>query len=248
MTEAKVLRCQGCGASVPADATQCPYCQAQVATVACPACFALAPLTASHCPACGAALASRNEGASVAAGPCPACAKPLAATRIGSLDVGECRACGGLWLDQQAFEGLAASREGQGAVLGALPGPAARDAGSAEPLAAVQYRPCPRCQQRMNRVNYARRSGVVLDVCKDHGMWFDRDELRRVLLFIQEGGLERSRERDLEDLREAQRAAVRPPADGFGLGLESPQVASPMGGGLLDLALDALARHLMGRL
>ncbi len=33
---------------------------------------------------------------------------------------------------------------------------------------------------------------MVLDVCKDHGLWFDRDELRQVLAFIEGGGLEKS--------------------------------------------------------
>ncbi len=205
--EAQVIRCSGCGASVPLDASQCPYCQAQLATVACPVCFALAPLSASHCPGCGAALVSRQavtpDGTS-----CPACAKPLAAGKVGDLEVRECRACGGLWLDRAVFERLGANRERQGAVLGALPAPTAAPVVSLE---AIQYRPCPACQQRMNRVNYARRSGVVLDVCKEHGIWFDKDELRRVLAFISEGGLDRARELEIEELKEAKRAAVRIP-------------------------------------
>ena len=204
--EARVIRCSGCGASVPADAPQWPYCHAQLATVACPACFALVPLSASHCQCCGAALAPRQsptpDGAS-----CPACAKPLVLARVGDLEVRECHACGGLWLDRAVFEQLGTSRERQGAVLGALPAPTAPPTVSLE---VVQYRPCPACHQRMNRVNYARRSGVVLDVCKDHGIWFDQDELRRVLAFISEGGLDRARELELEELKEAKRAAQAP--------------------------------------
>lgn len=205
--EARVLRCSGCGASVPPDGTQCPYCKAQLATVACPACFALVPLSASHCPGCGAAMAPR--AASPAAGaPCPACAKPLASAKVGDVAVGECLACGGLWLDRAVFEQLGVSRERQGAVLGALPTPDQPPAVKLEP---VQYRPCPACRQRMNRVNYAKRSGVVLDVCKAHGLWFDKDELRRVLAFIAGGGLDRARELEIEALKEARRAAVPTP-------------------------------------
>jgi len=205
--EARVIRCAGCGASVPADAPQCPYCRAQLATVACPACFALAPLSASHCPACGASLAPR-AAATPDGAPCPACATALAATRIGELEAQACGACGGLWLDRAMFEQLGASRERQGAVLGMLPAPAAPPVAALEP---VKYRPCPVCRQFMNRINYAKRSGVVLDVCKGHGLWFDQDELRRVLAFIAGGGLDRARERELEDLKEAQRATVAPP-------------------------------------
>jgi Zn-finger nucleic acid-binding protein/ribosomal protein L40E len=204
--EARVIRCSGCGASVPFDAPQCPYCRAQLATVACPACFALVPLTASHCPACGADLAPRAVETPDGA-PCPACSKALATARVGDLEVHECQACGGLWLDRAVFEDLGASRERQGAVLGALP---AASAPAPATLEAIQYRPCPSCRQRMNRVNYARRSGVVLDVCKEHGLWFDKDELRRVLGFIAEGGLDRARELELEELKAAKRAMELP--------------------------------------
>lgn len=203
---ARVLRCSGCGASVPPDVPQCPYCKAQLATVACPACFALVPLSASHCPGCGAAMAPREAVAPDGA-PCPACAKPLAAAKAGELEVRECRACGGLWLDRAMFEQLGTSRERQGAVLGALPAPAAPSVATLEP---VLYRPCPTCAQRMNRVNYARRSGVVLDVCKVHGLWFDHDELRRVLAFIAGGGLDRARGQEIEELKAAKRTAELP--------------------------------------
>ncbi|GLH71898.1 hypothetical protein GETHLI_04000 [Geothrix limicola] len=204
--ETRVIRCSGCGASVPPDATQCPYCRAQLATVACPACFALVPLSASHCPGCGAALAPR-EAVTPDGAPCPACAKPLASAKVGDLDCRECLACGGLWLERSVFEQLGSSRERQGAVLGALPAPDAPSTGRLEP---VQYRPCPSCRQRMNRVNYAKRSGVVVDVCKAHGLWFDKDELRRVLAFVEGGGLDRARELEIEELKAAKRAAELP--------------------------------------
>lgn len=209
--EARALRCSGCGASAPPDATQCPYCRAQLATVACPGCFALVPVSASHCPGCGAAVAPRAS-VSQAGAACPACAKPLEAAKVGELDLLECLACGGLWLDRAIFEQLGASRERQGALMGALPAPAAPAAPPLTSLEAVQYRPCPVCAQRMNRVNYARRSGVVLDVCKAHGVWFDKDELRRVLAFVAGGGLDRARELEIEELKEAKRqAAVQTP-------------------------------------
>lgn len=241
--EAKTLRCSGCGASVPPDVSQCPYCRAQLATVACPVCFALVPLSASHCPGCGAAMAPR-EAAAPDGAPCPACVKPLAATQVGELDVQECRACGGLWLDRAMFEQLGTSRERQGAVFGALPAPSAPPRATLEP---VRYRPCPACAQRMNRVNYAKRSGVVLDVCKAHGIWFDQDELRRVLVFITGGGLDRAREQEIEALKEAKRATVeipQHPASSY----EFTQQMNTSGhwltaAGLVGLAVD-VAHHL----
>jgi Zn-finger nucleic acid-binding protein len=61
------------------------------------------------------------------------------------------------------------------------------------------------CKRVMNRENFGRRSGVIIDVCKGHGVWFERQELQRVLAFIDSGGLERSRALDSERLREQER-------------------------------------------
>ena len=54
----------------------------------------------------------------------------------------------------------------------------------------------------MNRKNFASTSGVIVDVCKPHGIWFDRDELGRIVQFVMKGGLETSRRRELERLEE----------------------------------------------
>jgi Zn-finger nucleic acid-binding protein len=40
----------------------------------------------------------------------------------------------------------------------------------------------------MNRSNYRKSSGVILDVCREHGTWLDADELERIAGFILEGG------------------------------------------------------------
>jgi Zn-finger nucleic acid-binding protein len=67
----------------------------------------------------------------------------------------------------------------------------------------VRYRKCVVCAQLMNRVNYAGCSGVIVDVCAEHGLWFDRNELQRIVGFIQGGGLDRSRKREIEELKRA---------------------------------------------
>jgi Zn-finger nucleic acid-binding protein len=45
----------------------------------------------------------------------------------------------------------------------------------------------------MNRINFD-RSGVVVDICKGHGIWFDRDELTRIASFIHAGNLGEARD------------------------------------------------------
>ena len=57
----------------------------------------------------------------------------------------------------------------------------------------------------MNRRNYGKRSGVIVDVCRAHGVWFDNEELTRVLEFVRAGGLQETRRREAEELREERR-------------------------------------------
>jgi hypothetical protein len=40
----------------------------------------------------------------------------------------------------------------------------------------------------MPRLNYGHGSGVIIDVCRDHGIWFDADELARILAWLHAGG------------------------------------------------------------
>jgi Zn-finger nucleic acid-binding protein len=65
-------------------------------------------------------------------------------------------------------------------------------------LGAVRYRRCAACQHMMNRVNFGRVSGIVIDLCKGHGVWFDPGELQSVLHFVANGGLDRMRESEAE--------------------------------------------------
>lgn len=118
---------------------------------------------------------------------------------IGAAEMRECERCGGLWVEVGAFEQICADREQQGAVLGvASPAPPQKVING--DVEKVRYAPCAQCGQLMNRINFARCSGVVLDVCKGHGTWFDRDELREIVEFIRRGGLEASRQKEKREI------------------------------------------------
>jgi hypothetical protein len=60
----------------------------------------------------------------------------------------------------------------------------------------------------MNRMKFARCSGVIVDVCKQHGTWFDRDELSCIVEFIHGGGLNASRAKEKLEIAE-QREQLR---------------------------------------
>jgi Zn-finger nucleic acid-binding protein len=53
----------------------------------------------------------------------------------------------------------------------------------------------------MNHKNFS-GSGIVLDWCRDHGNWFDRNELQRIVMFIRDGGLRKARDREHLKLKE----------------------------------------------
>ena len=75
----------------------------------------------------------------------------------------------------------------------------------------------------MNRMNFARHSGVIVDVCKRHGTWFDRDELRQIVEFIRAGGIDAARDQERAELaieqqrlKERERALASMPAPAAG--------------------------------
>ncbi len=189
-----------CGAAVSTDSAQCLFCSARLATVACPSCFGMMFMGSKHCPRCGAQAARTVEEAGEAVRrDCPRCLVELESVRVGATTLRECARCSGLWVDVAAFEHICADREQQSTVLGAAsPVPQATkdfDGGKR-----VRYVPCPVCGQLMNRVNFARCSGVVVDVCKGHGTWFDRNELQQIVEFIRGGGLEAARTKEKQQL------------------------------------------------
>jgi Zn-finger nucleic acid-binding protein/predicted RNA-binding Zn-ribbon protein involved in translation (DUF1610 family) len=196
--DASGLHCPNCGAAAEPDAGRCAYCRARLATVSCPSCFALGFEGAAFCHACGTARARRQEHG--AAARCPACRHEVHRVDIGATPLLECAACDGVWVDADVFERLCAQRELQTAVLhGLSPRHAVKSTGT------VRYRPCLRCGKMMNRVNFGKLSGAVIDVCRGHGTFLDAGELHQIVTFIQQGGLDRARAHKLDELRDQER-------------------------------------------
>ena len=215
--QAETLNCPNCGAATLTDAPACQFCGSRLATVACPSCFAMMFIGSKHCQRCGAAAAVR-EVMEAKDRKCPRCKREMVLVKLGLMTVLECEQCLGLWLDLPSFEKICADREQQSAVLGAA---SHASTSATHQNSKINYVPCPECAVLMNRVNFARCSGVIVDICKQHGTWFDRDELSRIVEFIHGGGLEASRLREKEEIREdrrrllEQQAAVETRVSGF---------------------------------
>jgi Zn-finger nucleic acid-binding protein len=199
---AGALRCPSCGAPATPDSTACPYCGTLLALVACPSCFAKLFRGTRFCAHCGAE-AVREEAPSRPDRPCPECQKPLSPVKVGAVILDECSRCGGLWVDASSFHRICQETEEQTRVLDAT---ASSPQVSSSP--SHRYWPCPECRRLMNRKNFARVSGIIVDVCRGHGVWFNQGELRRIIEFIRDGGMSRARDRERQDL-EDERARLR---------------------------------------
>jgi Zn-finger nucleic acid-binding protein len=124
-------------------------------------------------------------------------------------------------VDVATLEQICAYKEKQSAVLGLVTQLPAAEPGNVEHN--IRYVPCPVCNSLMNRVQFAHCSRVIVDVCKVHGTWFDRDELRRIVEFIRAGGLATARARQLDELEERRRRLSTPPAARAGEILSTPR-------------------------
>ena len=52
----------------------------------------------------------------------------------------------------------------------------------------VKYIKCPICRTFMNRSVFGHRSGVIIDRCKNHGIWLDSGEITHLLEWKKAGG------------------------------------------------------------
>jgi Zn-finger nucleic acid-binding protein len=155
-------------------------------------------------------------------GRCPRCGPPLEQVEYGDTPLDECTACQGVFVDRWILDRLGAApsvaagdASAPSVAVGDASAQQARTAlGVALPVrprhreTAVRYLRCPRCSTQMNRTVFGRSSGVVVDVCKSDGIWFDAGELSAVLAFIEGGGLERARQRELAERADAERQQI----------------------------------------
>ncbi|MEW6071426.1 MAG: zinc ribbon domain-containing protein [Planctomycetota bacterium] len=213
----EALVCSHCGGPVgPADEA-CPWCEAALSaadrreSLLCPRCLARIAADSRHCRSCGAEVAPQAPVAIPAGGACPRCGGGLGWRDLGRTSVVDCERCGGLWLSPGAFEDACRRAAGEARFLAAPPPDSpARAPGGEE----VRYIPCLVCGELMNRRQFRHRgapSTVILDHCREHGVWLDQDELARILAFVGAGG-----------------GGAEPPEREF-RGLETPRRRPPAG-------------------
>jgi len=73
----------------------------------------------------------------------------------------------------------------------------------------ILYRKCPECSNIMQRKNYMNRSGVIMDVCAEHGLWLDAGELKQIQEWMALGGKSNVLKDELDEKHRYSRAKER---------------------------------------
>jgi len=203
-----------------AGSSACKHCGAdytlheQDLNTICSACMTRVSSRARYCHHCATPIAPQGKVGRPTDHRCPACRvrHKLNSRTLGEPPVAllECPHCAGIWLGQDAFR-LVAERSRERTLPVELThgqdvAPQAPTANEA--AGGMRYRRCPVCRKYMNRSNYAKRSGVIIDACKEHGIWFDATELGALLRWIKKGGEKRSAAKDADEARARQRSQV----------------------------------------
>ena len=145
-----------------------------------------------YCPHCG----EENPKEPMSTPPlCPKCNCVLEENEYRGSTIDICPQCEGLWLDTNEFDCHISER----------------DTFSDETIPRkyhkqlftdkAGYIKCVRCGALMVRKNFRRISGVLIDVCRDHGVWLDAGEVEQIRCFIANGGLNKSQDKATIDNR-----------------------------------------------
>jgi Zn-finger nucleic acid-binding protein len=141
-----------------------------------------------HCPFCG----GENKKEILHESPaCPRCHETLRHFESRGTVLDNCPSCEGLWLDTQEFDQLTSERNVYADT--SIPYEYQRQALPDEKA----YLCCPLCGSMMIRKNFRKISGVLIDQCRDHGIWLDAGELDQIRCFIANGGLDKSQDREI---------------------------------------------------
>lgn len=198
------ITCPYCSNRCSSMLRVCPHCDVRFDNVRCARCYTLQPPGSFACARCGEAL-ELEPLLDATDAPCPRCRTPLeAAGGAGAWEdarVHECPRCGGMFVPREALAEILCRAELTGPLREPRRGPVMA-------LDQVRYVPCPLCHTSMNRTNFGKFSGVIVDVCRAHGTWFDAGELTRVVAFAASGGLAKTRAREAQEKKESAKQAA----------------------------------------
>lgn len=103
---------------------------------------------------------------------CPVCNESMIILELNKVEIDYCSNCSGIWLDKGELELLYSVDES---------GNALQKLFSDTSLTNERSYKCPLCRKRMKKIQF-NNSELVIDKCPDnHGIWFDKGELEKIL-------------------------------------------------------------------
>lgn len=199
-----MANCTNCSATLPQNSIRCDYCGSQNDT----------DLKGVHYYTTHEIVSERT---------CPRCSIGLRTINLninGKFFIERCDVCLGLFFDPNELETLLEATVSNVFTINRSQLDACKSTTRTSEHSAF-YIKCPICSKIMNRVNFGTNSGVIVDRCKDHGVWLDGGELRHLFEWMKAGGklLQQEREEQLRkseqrELEREKRNGTTPSASG----------------------------------
>jgi uncharacterized protein len=102
---------------------------------------------------------------------CPNCTSHLVTLEFADIEVDYCFKCKGIWLDKGEIEHLIRIAGGKDHLLKTINSATTHE----------KKRKCPVCRRPMEKEFFGKTQKVLLDRCREHGMWSDTGELKKIL-------------------------------------------------------------------
>ncbi len=183
------MDCTSCGAPLPPKSTVCQFC-GKVNDV---------DLRRIHVNTTAAPQSDRV---------CPRCEKPMPTVDVlpgETFLIEQCADCKGLFFDPNELEALIDKSVDHVYDIDHQRIQTLVEEEARPDLQTVRYVRCPVCRKIMNRRSYGAKSGVIVDQCRDHGIWLDGGELNLILKWSKAGGQILEKQRQEEERRSRER-------------------------------------------
>ena len=179
------MDCINCSAPLPAKTTRCPFCH-----------------TINDIDLRGRVTVKGGQTER----DCPRCQQSLTAVMLGvggeQVEIDRCLKCQGLFFDPGEVETILDGIEQRAESVDHRQLLTLIESETpTEDFETVSYVPCPDCKNLMNRRSFGQKSGVIIDSCREHGLWLDGGELRRLIRWTQAGGRQHDAQRLAEKAR-----------------------------------------------
>lgn len=103
---------------------------------------------------------------------CPVCNESMIVLELNKVEIDFCTNCSGIWLDRGELELLYSFDESENELQKLF--------SETSTINEKSYK-CPLCRKRMKKIQF-NNSELVIDKCPDnHGLWFDKGELEKLL-------------------------------------------------------------------